>query len=271
MNWTNEQEQVIRSRGRNLLVSAAAGSGKTAVLVERIIQMITEGAHPIDIDQLLVMTFTNAAAAEMRERIALAIEEKLKEQPGQEHLQRQATLVHYAQITTIDSFCLNLIRDHFHLLDIDPSFRIGDEGELLLLRQDVMEALLETYYEQGNPSFEQFVDTYASGKADGGIEDYILQIYTFAQSNPWPALWLEACRMELVQMESGHMMDTQWMKFLLTDVKQQMQELREQMQRAISVCMEEGGPSAYVKTLEEDADLLDGLEQAKDYETLNRR
>ncbi|MEG7531072.1 MAG: UvrD-helicase domain-containing protein, partial [Hungatella sp.] len=137
MNWTNEQEQVIRSRGRNLLVSAAAGSGKTAVLVERIIQMITEGPHPIDIDQLLVMTFTNAAAAEMRERIALAIEEKLKEQPGQEHLQRQATLVHYAQITTIDSFCLNLIRDHFHLLDIDPSFRIGDEGELLLLRQDV--------------------------------------------------------------------------------------------------------------------------------------
>ena len=122
MKWTEKQQQVIDTRNRNLLVSAAAGSGKTAVLVERIIQMISGGEHPLDLDQLLVMTFTNAAAAEMRERIAAAIEKKLMEQPENRHLQVQAALVPHAQITTIDSFCLNLIRNHFNKLDIDPGF-----------------------------------------------------------------------------------------------------------------------------------------------------
>ncbi len=163
MNWTPEQEQVIWARNRNLLVSAAAGSGKTAVLVERIIQMVTDETNPVDIDELLVMTFTKAAAAEMRERIGQAVERKLAEQPDNEHLQLQSTLVHHAQITTIDSFCLNLIRDHFNVLEIDPGFRIGDEGELMLLRKDVMERLLEDYYEKGDERYEQCVDTYAAG------------------------------------------------------------------------------------------------------------
>ena len=152
VNWTREQSQVIESRGKNLLVSAAAGSGKTAVLVERIIRMVTEGENPPGIDELLVMTFTNAAAAEMRERIAAAIEQKLKEDPQNEHLQMQATLVHHAQITTIDSFCLNVIREHFNQLDLDPAFRIGDEGELLLMRADVMAELLEDSYASGDLS-----------------------------------------------------------------------------------------------------------------------
>ena len=154
VNWTREQSQVIESRGKNLLVSAAAGSGKTAVLVERIIRMVTEGENPPGIDELLVMTFTNAAAAEMRERIASAIEQKLKEHPENEHLQMQATLVHHAQITTIDSFCLNVIREHFNQLDLDPAFRIGDEGELLLMRADVMAELLEDSYASGDSRFE---------------------------------------------------------------------------------------------------------------------
>ena len=136
MNWTEKQKQVIDARNRSLLVSAAAGSGKTAVLVERIVQLISEGENPLDIDQLLVMTFTNAAAAEMRERVSIAIEKKLKENPESLHLQAQAALVPYAQITTIDSFCLNLIRNHFNLLDVDPAFRIGDEGELILIRAE---------------------------------------------------------------------------------------------------------------------------------------
>ena len=130
MKWTRKQMEVIEARNCDLLVSAAAGSGKTAVLVERIIELICDEAHPVDIDRLLVMTFTNAAAAEMRERIAMAIEKNLEEEPWREHLQVQAALVHRAQITTIDSFCLSLIRDHFNLLDIDPGFRIGDEGEI---------------------------------------------------------------------------------------------------------------------------------------------
>ena len=133
MQWTKRQEQVITSRNRNLLVSGAAGSGKTAVLVERIIRMITEGEDPLDIDRLLVMTFTNAAAAEMRERIGSAIEERLREDGKNEHLQMQATLVQHAQITTIHSFCLNVIRNHFNRLDIDPSFRIKSDRSHVVL------------------------------------------------------------------------------------------------------------------------------------------
>ncbi|MCD8082265.1 MAG: UvrD-helicase domain-containing protein, partial [Clostridiales bacterium] len=197
VKWTKEQEQVIESRGKNLLVSAAAGSGKTAVLVERIIRLVTEGEHPADIDRLLVMTFTNAAAAEMRERIGAAMEAKLSERPDDVHLQMQAALVHHAQITTIDSFCLRIIREHFHELDLDPSFRVGDEGELLLLREDVMKEMLEDHYENGGSRFEQFVETYATGKGDAGIEDYIMQVYTFSQSHPYPEQWIADCRAEL--------------------------------------------------------------------------
>ena len=141
--FTPEQQQVIELRDRNILVSAAAGSGKTAVLVERIIRMITDESRPMDIDRLLVVTFTNAAAAEMRERISLAIGRKLEENPGNIHLQRQASLLHNAQITTIDSFCLFIIRNNFNDIGLDPGFRVADEGELKLLGQDVMRELLE--------------------------------------------------------------------------------------------------------------------------------
>ncbi len=203
MKWTPRQKEVIDARGSNLLVSAAAGSGKTAVLVERIINLICDEEHPVDIDHLLVMTFTNAAAAEMRERISQAIERKLEEEPGRAHLQIQAALVHRAQITTIDSFCLSLIRDHFNLLDMDPGFRIGDEGELMLLKADVMDQLLEEYYESGDKVFQEFVETYASGKSDSGIDDYILRVYTFSQSNPFPQEWLNRCERELEELEEG--------------------------------------------------------------------
>ena len=130
VSWTEEQKKVIALRNRNILVSAAAGSGKTAVLVERIITRITDRTNPVDIDHLLIVTFTNAAAGEMKERIRQAIEKKLGEEPGNIHLQRQLTLVHHAQITTIHSFCQHVIRNYFHTIDLDPNFRIGDEGEM---------------------------------------------------------------------------------------------------------------------------------------------
>ena len=145
VKWTADQQKVIDLRNRNILVSAAAGSGKTAVLVERIITMITEGENPIDIDRLLIVTFTNAAAAEMKERIGVAIEKKLLEMPDNLHLQKQITLIHSAQITTIHSFCLNVIRNHFNQIDLDPSFRIGDEAELKLLKSDVIADILERH------------------------------------------------------------------------------------------------------------------------------
>lgn len=239
VNWTAEQTQVIESRNKNLLVSAAAGSGKTAVLVERIIRMVTDPEHPIDIDKLLVMTFTNAAAAEMRERVGAAIEQKLAEMPDNEHLQMQAALVHHAQITTIDSFCLNLIRNHFNKLELDPAFRIGDEGELTLMRADVMQDMLEDYYAQDDERFEQFVETYAQGKSDAGIEDYIMQVYTFSQSNPYPERWLEECRRELEGRDENDLMKMPWMRFLMDDLKKQVEELCVQASEALETCRDD--------------------------------
>lgn len=143
MNFTPEQQKVIELHNSNILVSAAAGSGKTAVLVERIIRMICEGEHPADIDRLLIVTFTNAAAAEMRERIAAGIAARLEADPGNDHIQKQSALLHNAQITTIDSFSLFLIRNHFNEIGLDPDFRVADEGEIKLLQQEVLGQLLE--------------------------------------------------------------------------------------------------------------------------------
>ena len=272
INWTKEQKAVIESRNRNLLVSAAAGSGKTAVLVERIIRMITEGENPLDIDQLLVMTFTKAAADEMRERVLLAVDEKLKEDPENGHLQMQAAMIPYARITTIDSFCLGIIREHYNQLDIDPAFRVGDEGELLLLRGSVMEQLLEDYYEAGDEEFSRFVETYATGKSDRGIEDHIMAVYNFSGSNPWPEKWLEACEKELEDYEEGsddRLMETEWMRFLMWDVAMQTGEFCAQLKEALAVCDEENGPAAYIPMLTSDLRMLQAIGNAKDYGCLN--
>ena len=174
MKWTKEQSQAIRQHGKDVLVSAAAGSGKTAVLVERIVEMVTDSRHPVDIDHLLVVTFTRAAAGEMRDRIMAALEERLANEPDNEHLQRQTSYIHNARISTIDGFCTYVIRNYFHQIDLDPSFRIGDEGELKLLKGDVVRELLEDHYAEEDPEeaarFTEFVEAYATGKSDAGLE-----------------------------------------------------------------------------------------------------
>ena len=138
--WTNEQLQAIETRRCNLLVAAAAGSGKTAVLVERIIRIITNEENPVDIDKLLVVTFTSAAASEMRERIASAISKSLEKSPNSKNLQRQLTLLSRANITTMHSFCLDVIKNYFYTIDLDPSFRIGDETEAILMKNEIIPA-----------------------------------------------------------------------------------------------------------------------------------
>ena len=262
VNWTSKQQEVIDSRNRNLLVSAAAGSGKTAVLVERIIQMISEGDRPLDIDQLLIMTFTNAAAAEMRERIGAAVEQKLKERPEDEHLWLQAALIPQAQITTIDSFCLNIIRSHYNSLDIDPAFRIGDEGELSLLRGDCMGEMLENCYDEADEEFGRFVEHFGRGKSDRGIEDVILQAWQFSQSHPWPQEWLAACQKELEEESIGEMEESPWMVFLMEDVARQMAELSGQLGEALNVCLEENGPLAYEPMLISDRSKIEAIGRA---------
>ena len=265
VSWTREQQQVIDLRKRNILVSAAAGSGKTAVLVERIIKMITEGEHPVDIDRLLVVTFTNAAAAEMRERIGAAIEKALEEHPDSEHLQRQLTLIHNAQITTIDSFCLYVIRNHFHEIDLEPDFRIGDEGELKLLKEDVLRGVLESNYEQMSPEFAAFAKGYVSGKSDAKVAEMILSLYEFSMSYPWPMEWLTSGIRGYEIPDVQKMAEAPWMQPLVLHLRSVLADLVKKLRIAHVLTLEENGPDVYEKVLASDLAKFEELTACKNF------
>ena len=266
MAWTKAQQKVIDTRNKNLLVSAAAGSGKTAVLVERIISMISEGEHPMDIDHLLVVTFTNAAAAEMRGRIGEAIDKKLLEQPDNSHLQKQISLLQSAQITTIHSFCLYVIRNYFHRIDLDPSFKIAEESEITLMKSDVISELLECWYEEGREDFHAFVESYSYSKSDAPIEELIIQLYNFSMSAPWPKKWIEDKRRMFDLNSVEEMAQTTWMKEMLDYIKAVMGDLLSKNEDAIAICNESDGPAAYIPALTSDRSLLQTLKKAKSYE-----
>ena len=269
VNWTTEQQKVIDLRNRNILVSAAAGSGKTAVLVERIITMLTDEEHPVDVDQLLIVTFTEAAAAEMKERIRDAIEKKLEEYPGNEHLARQATLIHSAQITTIHSFCLSVIRDHFHAIDIDPGFRIGEEGELKLLKHDVLSELLEEAYQKKEQRFLDFVAAYGDGKTDKKIEDLILKIFEYSRSYPVPSEWLEQCR-EAYRIETlEELEDSSYGEFIKANVNYYLEDALELIEQGLELCLCADGPYAYEEALQNDKQMIEDLQMAETLEEMS--
>ncbi|MFR4127427.1 MAG: helicase-exonuclease AddAB subunit AddA [Roseburia inulinivorans] len=259
VSWTTEQQQVIDLRNRNILVSAAAGSGKTAVLVERIVKIITDKNHPVDIDHLLIVTFTNAAAAEMRERIGNAIEKALDEQPGNEHLLRQLTLIHNAQITTIDSFCLYVVRNHFHEIDLEPNFRIGDEGELKLLREDVLGKVLEQNYEEPSEAFSDFVEGYASGRTDAALNEMILQLYEFSRSYPWPEKWLDSF-VGIYRIENREELDrAEWLAPLTQNIRFVLKDCEQLLKQALAVTQQDDGPDMYEKAVRSDLEKYEGL------------
>ena len=259
VSWTTEQQQVIDLRNRNILVSAAAGSGKTAVLVERIVKIITDKNHPVDIDHLLIVTFTNAAAAEMRERIGNAIEKALDEQPGNEHLLRQLTLIHNAQITTIDSFCLYVVRNHFHEIDLEPNFRIGDEGELKLLREDVLGRVLEQNYEEPSEAFSDFVEGYASGRTDAALNEMILQLYEFSRSYPWPEKWLDSF-VGAYRIETREELDrAEWLAPLTENICFVLKDCEQLLKQALAITQQDDGPDMYEKAVQSDLEKYDGL------------
>ncbi len=220
VKWTEEQKQAIYEAGNNILVAAAAGSGKTAVLVERIINKIIN--ENIDIDKLLVVTFTNAAASEMRERVLNAIYKKIDEEPENEKLQRQITLLNKASICTIDSFCLDVVRNNFFEIDIAQNFRIGDTTEIEILKQDVIEDLFEEKYEAEDKDFIKLINTYTSYKDDTPLKELILKIYTYIQSNPFPEKWLDE-KVEMFNLSDkldNDFAQTIWGKLLLKQVKE---------------------------------------------------
>ena len=267
VKWTNEQQKVIDLRNRNILVSAAAGSGKTAVLVERIIQMLTDPGNPVDVDRLLIVTFTEAAAAEMKERIREAIEKSLEDHPENVHLQRQATLIHSSQITTIHSFCLSVIRDHFHVLDIDPGFRIAEEGELKLLKQDVLDELLEARYAEGEIPFLEFVEKFGTGRNDKKIEEIIFKLYEYSRSYPQPDAWLESCA-QGYRTEGEDLEDSACMRRVKELAGQKAEDMLSILEEALTVCDMPDGPYMYGDMLEADKEVIALIAGAGSFEEM---
>ena len=288
MNFTPEQQKVIELHNSNILVSAAAGSGKTAVLVERIIRMICEGEHPADIDRLLIVTFTNAAAAEMRERIAAGIAARLEADPGNDHIQKQSALLHNAQITTIDSFSLFLIRNHFNEIGLDPDFRVADEGEIKLLQQEVLGQLLEDAYAGkfvpeeitasreacGNGGsapeaevLEQFhacVEYFCPGGRESVLEQHILNLSRYAGSFPWPAEWLEERKNDYAAGDLDALLNSNYGKYLAERVSRVLQGCLEKLQEVKKLCELPDGPYMYGELTEAEIGQLERLAACKD-------
>lgn len=265
--WTTEQKQVIDSRKQNILVSAAAGSGKTAVLVERIIQKLLDKDNPTDIDRIVVVTFTRAAAAEMRERILEAIQRELEKEPDNAHLLRQTTLVHSAFITTIDSLCSYIVRNYFYEIDVDPSFRIGDEGEMKLLRGDVMDAFMEEQYRQakGEDSvFLELVEAYGNEFSDAPVVEMIERLYTKSQSYPWPEEWLDGLSAAYETENEEQLATREWFLFLTDIMRTSLEEARKKTNHLAALCRKPNGPFFYEETLKKDAEDYDDLLRIED-------
>ena len=260
MEWTKEQKQAIEEKGSNILVAAAAGSGKTAVLVERIIKKVLKDG--IDIDKLLVVTFTNAAAAEMRERVLDAIYKKLDDNPNSEKLLRQITLLNKASICTIDSFCLDVVRNNFYELEnLSPNFRIADTTEIELLKQEVIEDLFERKYEEENEDFTKLIHTYTSYKDDTPLKDLILKIYNYIQSNPFPEKWLRE-KIEMFNIGEDldkDFSDTVWGKVLLEEIKEDLIDAITSLESARKLLYDNKDLEGYLKIIEADIDMLNNL------------
>lgn len=256
MAWTEEQQAAIDTRSGDLLVAAAAGSGKTAVLVERIISMITEGEHPLDIDRLLVVTFTKAAASEMSQRIGEAISKKLETNPLNEHLQNQLTLLNRADIKTIHAFCLQVIKENYHVLDIDPSVRTADTAEVKLLQYEVMESVFEELYEENREDFFTLVESFGEDTKDRRLKELILRIYTFVQGCPHPVDWLNQMAEEFNLAQGDTLDDTIWMPILRETMAAEIEDAILQMLDAEKLALQVSGFEGYLKNIETEVDML---------------
>lgn len=262
--WTNEQLQAIETRRCNLLVAAAAGSGKTAVLVERIIRIITNEENPVDIDKLLVVTFTSAAASEMRERIASAISKSLEKSPNSKNLQRQLTLLSRANITTMHSFCLDVIKNYFYTIDLDPSFRIGDETEAILMKNEIIEELFEEYYEEDNEDFKKLIEAYSSSKDDEKLKEMILSLYRFSMSGPWPQQWLKEKAEDFNISTLEEFDKSEWVKVLRDNLRVELNGFLNMYKRAIEIINDTSGLEPYLDAFYSDYNYLENA-----YESLN--
>lgn len=274
--WTDDQWKAIMAKGKDILVAAAAGSGKTAVLVERIINKILDENEPLNVDELLVVTFTNASAAEMRHRIGEALEKAITADPASIHLRKQISTLNKASISTLHSFCLDTIRKNYYEIDIDPGFRIADETEAQLLRDEVLEELFEDEYgKEGNEQFFELVDIYSNDRSDTGLQDIIRHLYDFAMANPSPESYLNSI-VDMYSMEEDAVIeDLPFTHFLLQDIELQLNGAKKMLEQALKLAKEPGGPAPLAENFIDDIQVVDMLIAAKNdswatlYEAMN--
>lgn len=270
MAWTKEQLEAIEARDCNMLVSAAAGSGKTAVLVNRIIERVMDETAPIDIDSIVVVTFTKAAAEEMKSRIAEAFRKRLEEEPGNSHLMKQIALVDHARISTIDSFCTYLLGNYYNSIDFDPAYRVADAGELELLKADVFNELLEDKFTEADKDFMDFVEAFASGKNLDRISEIVMRLHKFAESYPWQEEWLESCRQLYNLEDESQFMETSLYKNTVEYIRIACRESAELCKDLIDLCNEPLGPKAYEEAIKADYSMLSAAAECEDMDGIGR-
>jgi len=267
IRYSEQQMQVINTRGKNILVSAAAGSGKTTVLVERIIRKITDKNNPVDIDRILVLTYTEAAAGEMRRRIEDAIDKAIEEEPDNEQLLRQAVLIHNAQISTIHGFCLSLIRNNFADIGIDPSFRVAETGEIKLVEGQVAEELIEELFESDNPrQIELLADRFSSGNTLKGLKEIILKSYSVCRNNPFVREYIEDRKKDYDYEDGEELLNTCWGKELSVYAAKIIDEAMKLTKYNLELTKSAGGAFMYSDALQSDIDQIENIKKCRKYE-----
>ncbi|MCR5546523.1 MAG: helicase-exonuclease AddAB subunit AddA [Lachnospiraceae bacterium] len=266
--FTPEQQKVIDVRDRDVLVSAAAGSGKTTVLVERIIQKISNEEDPCDIDHILVVTFTKAAAKEMREKIRTAIEEKSRNNPTNTHLKKQASYVFHSQITTIDSFCNYIVKNYFYTIGVEPDFRILDNGEYTLMEAEIMDEVLEEAYGTKDPAFIRFADAYGKGNSDQAIANMILSVAKEAMTNPWSMEWLDGLRKPYEISTVEELENSEMVQEILSFAKEKIHSYKTALEPFYHEHTNRGITTSYEKALLGDYEMLKEMDEATGYNEL---
>ncbi|MGB3367324.1 MAG: helicase-exonuclease AddAB subunit AddA [Acidaminobacteraceae bacterium] len=268
--WTDEQREAISVRDKNLLVSAAAGSGKTAVLTERIIKLITEDR--VSLENMLIVTFTNAAAGEMRERIlSKLIDCLLIKDVDDKFIRAQIAIVNKSFIITVHSFCIDIVRKNFFKLSLDPNFKIGDPVELNLTIVDIIDELFEDEYELNNPEFLELVESYGTNRDDAKLKDIVLKLYRYIQSKPDPLAWLREVT-GYYKVSDENFMDNIWMSSLVEETRLELLNLKELVDHNIDLCQHDGGPLEYLSAVKSDYYILEDLLESidKDYDIFTK-
>lgn len=255
--WTDEQWQAIWAKGQDMLVSAAAGSGKTAVLINRMIEKVLAEEDPISVDELLVVTFTNASAAEMRHRMANALERAVADNPESTHLRKQLRLINKAQISTLHSFCLQVVKQYAYLLEIDPGFRIAGDTEAALLRDDVLEAVLETAYEgQGAEAVYRLADSFTSDRSDQAMEVLLSKLYDYSRVHPDPEAWLEQVPALYNVPASSTVDELPFIDDLKLTIRHALDEALQLTQEGLELALQPDGPNVLEVTFKTDAEVI---------------